>query len=158
MRRRELLTVAGTGAVGLLAGCAIPFTGGGDDSGDDGDGEDGGTPTPTLPPIDEAVVINDPELNRSDEGTFAETVALAGTAENTSDVTLRSVQIRVEFLDESGEVMSRRATTPRDVSPGRTWSFSIQYNGNGSEARAVKDFTVTAGTEFDVATATASSE
>jgi hypothetical protein len=154
MRRRELVMLAGTGVAGVLGGCSIPFTGGGGDGGDGGDGGNG-TPTPTLPPISEAVEITNAELVRSDEGTFAETVSLEGTAENTSDVALRDVQIRVDFLDENGEVLSQRATSPRDVSSGRTWSFAIQYHGNGSEARAVDDFNVTAGTEFAVATATA---
>lgn len=144
MRRRELLTFAGTGAAVSLAGCAIPFTGGGDG------GDDEGTPTPTLPPIDEAVEINNAELVRQDEGTFAETVEIQGNAENTSDVKLRGVQIQVEFLDENGEVLETRATDPRDVRAGRNWSFSLQFPGNGSEAQAVDDFDATAGTGFDV--------
>lgn len=148
MRRRELLALAGTGAAGLLGGCSLPFTGGGD-----GDGGEG-TATPTMPPIDEAVEISGDELVRDDAGTFAETVEVRGGAQNTSDVRLRGVQIRAEFLNDAGEVQGTRVTGERDVRSGAEWSFSLQFPGNGSEAAAVTDYELTAGTGFDAPTAT----
>lgn len=150
MRRRELLALAGTGAAGLLGGCSLPFTGGG------GDGDGGeGTATPTMPPIDEAVEISGDELVRQDEGTFAETVEVRGGAQNTSDVQLRGVQIQAEFLNDAGEVEGTRVTDSRDVRSGVDWSFSLQFPGNGSEAAAVTDYELTAGSGFDAPTPTA---
>lgn len=135
MRRRDMLTIAGTGAVASLAGCTLPFTGGSDDDSDNGNGAD-------QPPVSEVVELADAEIARQDEGTFAEKVRVDGTGENTADVSLSGVQARVRFLDENGEELSVRESDPRSVGAGNTFSFSVEYQGTGSDAQAVQDFDV----------------
>lgn len=137
MRRRGLLAAIGTGLTTAIAGCG------------GGNADDGGEPEPEAPPVEEAVELLDHELRRADEDTFAETVEVAGRARNTSDAELTGVQFRVNFLDENGEELQEQITDGRSVRPNREWSFEVGYNGTGSEARAVQDYEIEVGENFE---------
>lgn len=137
MRRRGLLAAIGTGLSTAIAGCG------------GGNADDGGGPEPEAPPVEEAVDLLDHKLRRADEGTFAETVEVAGRARNTSEAELTGVQFRVNFLDEDGEELQEQITDGRSVRPNREWSFEVGYNGTGSDARAVKDYEIAVGENFE---------
>ena len=141
MRRRQVLTLASTSALAMTAGCFGTSGGGGGGGAAAGQG--------AAPPVKEAVEFIDHRLKRTDEGSISEQVSVTGTAKNTSDAKLEDVQIRATFYDENDEELQTNTTNPRDIPGGREWSFEVNFNGSGSEARAVKDYDVEAGTGFD---------
>lgn len=138
MRRRELITLSLSGAAVSLTGCF----------GNPDAGKTGG-PTPVPPDAKEVIEVQSSELERNDEGTFAETVRIRGQAKNVGEEDVPNVQFLGRYFDESDEVVQENITDFGRVRQGRTVSFEIGFQGTGSAARKVKGHEVEVGQNME---------
>ena len=123
MRRRRLLTaVAG---VVLIAGC--------------NNGEpDNGTPSDETP--DERVEIQSHELQRTEEGTADERVAIAGEVRiNKAD--LDYVELEARFFDANEEQLDVTNERLEELEVG-SQPFEIEFPNFGEQARAVEGYQI----------------
>ncbi|WP_418282197.1 FxLYD domain-containing protein [Halorubrum sp. DTA98] len=129
MRRRRLLSTAGTIASTALAGCSAPVLGPDDE--DDTRDDDG-------PP---ARVVES-ELVREHVGTDEETVAVEGIVERTRDEAITYLEVRVEFYGDDEEVLDTTVEHLDDVTEGDRWPFTVVFSGVGEAAARVTDYDV----------------
>ncbi|WP_224270627.1 FxLYD domain-containing protein [Haloprofundus salinisoli] len=147
MRRRALLSIAGTIVATTTAGCTDAFLDGSNTVDDASDSEDetrSSTPTPTPAPTFDAgsasVELLDHELVRTNAGASDELVAVAGTVRNTGDESLSGLTLRVQFLDATGESLATTTIDVRTLAVGRSWTFESTYPGTGAGAADVADY------------------
>ncbi|GAB7089860.1 hypothetical protein JCM18237_01310 [Halorubrum luteum] len=125
MRRRTLLSLAGTAAAASLAGCSdVPVGPGADDAADD--------PEPPARVVES-------ELVREHAGTDEETVVVEGVVERTRDVEITYLEIRVEFYAAGGELLDSTVEHLEDVTEGDRWPFTVEFPRVGEAAARVAD-------------------
>lgn len=148
MRRRALLarTALLTTATGL-AGCS--GLGGETDTPSPTDSPtatDRPTPTPTpstvQTPDGGSLEVVEHALDRSDEGSESEIVALDAVVENTGDSAVTGVRIVARFLDDEGTLLDESEAGTERLAAGGRWEVELLYPGSGEDARAVADYRV----------------
>ncbi|WP_224448293.1 FxLYD domain-containing protein [Haloprofundus salilacus] len=150
MRRRALLSIAGTTVLTATAGCTETFLGGSNpaDVGSSTTSNDTATPTSTPAPTfdagDVSVELTEHDLVRTNEGESDELAAVTGTVTNTGDATLSGLSLRVFFLDDSGETLETATVDVRELAAGRSWTFESTYPETGQSAEAVADYRLVA--------------
>lgn len=141
MRRRQLLTLSLTGAAVSLTGCF-------------GNPDAGKSPGSTAVPPDatEVIEVKSSNLERDEEGTFAETVRIRGQATNVGEEDVPNVQFLGRYFDEDDEVIQEKITDFGLIRQGRTVSFEIGYQGTGSAAQKVDRHEVVVGQNMETST------
>ena len=144
VRRRSLLTAAGTALTAALAGCTDAIAGA---ANDEDDRSAPGTPDTTTPTPIPAVELLGPELVRRDAGTDDELVSVAGVVESVADAALAEVTVTAEFRDDAETVLATADADFSDMAPGGRWEFRIYFPGSGERAAAVADHSLAVAVE-----------
>ncbi|KTG07996.1 hypothetical protein AUR64_01830 [Haloprofundus marisrubri] len=153
MRRRALLSIAGTIVATTTAGCSDAFSDGSnavDDASDakNRNGTETSTSTPTPAPTFDGgssnVELVDHELVRTNDGEAGELVAVSGTVQNTGEQSITGLALRVQFLDTDGEMLTATTIDVRELAAGRSWAFESTYPRAGADAAAVAEYRLVA--------------
>jgi hypothetical protein len=137
--RRGYLTTAAALTGIAVAGCSDVEDNGDDgESGDADDGSDGSSADLEL--LDHQAV-------REDEGTDFESLAVEGTARNTSGGELSYAEVEVKFY--AGDTLDDSfLDNVNNLGDGEEWNFEVQYPSFGSDAAEITEYEIEAGTSL----------
>lgn len=154
MRRRALLSAARTALLttplAALAGCS----GFGRDATESPASTGTATPTesPTASPTptpatvqtpdDAALAVAEHAMERSNDGSDSETVAVDAVVENTGDSAVADVRVVARFFDEDGNLLDESSARTDRVTAGGRWEVELLFPGSGDDAAAVVDYRI----------------
>lgn len=150
MRRRALLSAARTALLtaplAALAGCSGFGSDATESPTDTGTATESPTPSPTPTPStvqtpdDAALGVAEHAMERSNEGSDSEIVAVDAVIENTGDSPTTDVRAIARFFDEDGNLLGESSAHNDRIAAGGRWEVELVFPGSGDDARAVTDY------------------
>jgi len=136
----NLLSLAGLAIAVFLAFGSVD--GGGSSGSTTGSGNIGDT-TPSTPPRDYSSAPSKPDLEVLDYSSKSEEYAryVVGTVRNNSDRNYSYVQVEVNLLDKSGNVVGSTLANVNNLGPGKKWKFKAIILEDEARSFEIKDVT-----------------